>query len=257
MKRILLIVLFIGGFFPIANAQKVYRIDDVPNVHLQDRNAYVSDPEQKLAVEDIQELNAHLRFLEDSLAVQCATIVLPAIDTEAYTFAHDLFNKWGIGNKKTNRGLLILLVYGAGEGTQRDIYMATGYGLEGDLPDALCNYIQTETMLPLLKEEKFGEGLLAGVRETKRLLNNEEQRNQLIRQIEEQETRDAILGFSIVGAIGFFFFLIIGIMRFQIFKQEKNPYKRSIRDTSLVNWKAMGCMSIVFFRVVNVVVHIV
>ncbi len=101
IEKIIALLLFIGLFLPITNAQTVYTIDDVPNVHLQYRNAYVSDPEQKLAKEDVQALNLQLRFLEDSLAVQCAVIVLPAIDATRPEFAHNLLHQWGVGNKNT------------------------------------------------------------------------------------------------------------------------------------------------------------
>ncbi len=227
MKRIVFVILLSGLFLSITNAQKVYTIDDVPNVHLQDINAYVSDPTHKLSVGEIQKLNAQLHFFEDSLGVQCATIVLPAIDKTASVFAHDLFNKWGIGNKETNRGLLILLVYGGGEGN-RDIYMATGYGLEGDLPDALCKHIQTKIMVPLLKDERFGEGLLAGVQETRRLLENEEQRNELVQQIENQEDEYPIL--TTIAGIMLVIVVILGYIRIDTMINAGDPYLAYIED---------------------------
>ncbi len=232
IEKTIALLLFIGLFLPITHAQTVYTIDDVPNVHLQGRNAYVSDPTHKLSVGEIQKLNAQLRFFEDSLGVQCATIVLPAIDRVASVFAHDLLHKWGLGYKGTHRGLLILLVYGGGEGN-RDIYIATGYGLEGDLPDALCKHIQIETMLPLLKEERFGEGLLAGVQETRRLLEKEEQRNELAQQIENQEDDE------LLSAL-YYWILLTGILLsipvlFSILTVivEKDPYQKYMYNSGL------------------------
>lgn len=46
-------------------------------------------------------------------------------------YAYDLFNKWGIGDKKANNGLLILLSIGA-----EDYYAEPGVGLTMFLPAA-------------------------------------------------------------------------------------------------------------------------
>ncbi len=246
IKKTIALLLFIGLFLPTTHAQTVYTIDDVPNVYLQDRNAYVSDPEQQLAIEDIEVINTELRFFEDSLGVQCAVIVVPEIDTEPSEFAHDLFNQWSIGDKETDRGLLFLLVYGYGKGTQRDIYMATGYGLEADLPDVLCKHIQLEIMLPLLEEENFGEGLISGILETKRLLQNKEESLILAQQIEEANTRELILVFGTFGLIGLLFFFISGLVRLNILKKVKDPYKAYVKDHSNPMRFAAGCLSLIF-----------
>ncbi len=232
IEKTIVLLLFIGLFLPITHAQTVYTINDVPNVHLQDRNAYVSDPEQQLAIEDIETINTELRFFEDSLGVQCAVIVVPEIDTEPSEFALDLFNKWGVGYKGTDRGLLILLVYGGGEGN-RDIHMTTGYGLEGDLPDALCKHIQIEAMLPLLKEERFGEGLLAGVQETRRLLENEEQRNELAQQIENQEDDELLSALYYWTLLTGILLSVAALIRILIVIVEKDPYQKYMYNSGL------------------------
>ncbi len=226
------------------NAQ-VYTIDDVPNVHLQDANAYVSDSEGKLSEECINELNSNLRFFDDSLGVQCAIIVLPEIDDEAYTFAHDLLNKWGVGDAETDRGLVILLVYGYGEGSQRDIYIGTGYGLEGDLPDAFCKHVQDETMLPFFREERFDEGLLEGVMHIERLLVDESERNAM-QEIVDKEDREAM----VVGFVLMLLYFIIGIVVYVFVAQKQvkalsdneNPYKAYIDSAVPV----AGCLAVFF-----------
>lgn len=236
-----------------AFAQKVYTIDDVPNVHLQDRNAYVSDPEQKLSLEHRQQLNEQLRFFEDSLAVQCATIVLPAIDDPPSIFAHDLFNKWGVGDKETDRGLVILLVYGDGEGSNRDIYIATGYGLEGELPDALLKMTQVDKMVPLLKEEKFGEGLIAGLDYIQELLSDTGTRESILGAIKKEDRINLWFGFLAFLLVGFLFCLILLLDSHQKAKREKNPYLKYIAfsiSSKLHQSKyacCIGCFVILFF----------
>ncbi len=234
MKRIVEIIIALllsfGLFLPVGYAQTVYTIDDVPNVHLQDRNAYVSDPEQKLAKEDIQALNTKLRFLEDSLAVQCAVIVLPAIDSTRPVFAHDLLNKWGLGNKKTERGLLLLFVYDTlNVKGGRGITIATGYGLEADLPDALCKRIQAKVMIPLLKENKLGAGLLAGVEKITHILINQGDTSAILKENETSIEEEYGILINIVAII----MVIVGILlylRIGTLKNAKTPYVAYAED---------------------------
>ena len=90
--------------------------------------------------------------------------------SSAREFANELFNTWGIGDKETNRGLLIQLVT---REDLREITFETGYGLEGELPDGLCMLIQKRRMIPPMKEGRYGEGLLAGLEEVRKALSNE------------------------------------------------------------------------------------
>ena len=65
----------------------------------------------------------------------------------------------GSREKEKNNGLVILLVT-----DQRCIQFYTGYGLEGDLPDAICKRIQTKYMIPYLKDGNWDAGMVAGVK---------------------------------------------------------------------------------------------
>ena len=161
----LLLCLFMGSV-----AQTRYSVKDVPNVQRQDYQQFVSDPDNAVSYVDIQTLNAKIQEMKDSLNVQCAVVVLPAIAEEYATakdFATELFENWGIGDKQSNQGLLIVLITGEGE---REIAFETGYGLEDKLPDGMCKLIQTTKMLPHFKEEDFGTGLIAGVSEVEKVL---------------------------------------------------------------------------------------
>ena len=72
----------------------------------------------------------------------------------AKDYATEIFNKWKIGKKSTDNGLLILLSV-----DERRIEVETGYGLEGLLPDSKIGRILDEHAVPLLKEGKYGEAL--------------------------------------------------------------------------------------------------
>jgi len=78
-------------------------------------------------------------------------------------FAFRLGEAWGIGQKDKDNGLVILLKPKT-RNERGQVFIATGYGLEGVLPDAVVNgaIIDTE-MLPYFKEGNYYLGLQNGI----------------------------------------------------------------------------------------------
>ena len=64
----------------------------------------------------------------------------------------------GIGKAGKDNGVLIVLVMDS-----HDIAIETGYGVEGQLPDAECGRIIRDTMTPEFKNGNFGNGLYLGM----------------------------------------------------------------------------------------------
>ena len=64
----------------------------------------------------------------------------------------------GIGEKGKNNGVLILVTK-----QEHDIFIATGYGAEGSLTDALCRRIEEQVIIPEFKQGNFYNGLNEGV----------------------------------------------------------------------------------------------
>lgn len=89
-------------------------------------------------------------------AVVVAT--LPSLDGESIEQAAvQLFEKWGIGKKGEDKGVLILVAP-----TERKLRIEVGYGLEGVLTDATSGAVRDQYMLPYFKKGDFAKGLLAG-----------------------------------------------------------------------------------------------
>lgn len=70
--------------------------------------------------------------------------------------------KWGLGEKGKDNGLLILILYNPTSHLQ-DYRFETGYGLEGDLPDGLLGQIGREELVPRFRQGDFSGGVLAAV----------------------------------------------------------------------------------------------
>lgn len=121
--------------------------------------AYVSNPDSLLAPATVQDLNATLQALDQSGRAHIDVVAVRSIGEEVpKTAVTALFNRWKIGDKDQNNGLLLLLVL-----DQRRVEMETGYGLEADLPDVTCFRIQQQYMVPLLREERYDEAVRQGV----------------------------------------------------------------------------------------------
>ena len=85
------------------------------------------------------------------LAIAVVKTVAP-LDTK--TYAVKLFEKWKIGKKGKDNGLLILMAR-----DERRVEIEVGYGLEGVINDAKAGEILDKYGVPFFKQGQFGEGL--------------------------------------------------------------------------------------------------
>jgi len=70
-------------------------------------------------------------------------------------FANELFEAWEIGKKGEDKGVLIMLAL-----QERRVRIETGFGVEGILPDGLVGSILDRYVVPLLKQNRYEDGLL-------------------------------------------------------------------------------------------------
>ncbi|MEA2039222.1 MAG: TPM domain-containing protein [Thermodesulfobacteriota bacterium] len=90
--------------------------------------------------------------------VPVVIVTMPDIGGAEYNdYVNRLYNAWGIGQKKGDKGVLIFVSV-----KERKMRIETGYGVEGILPDGLVGQIRDQYIIPYLKENNFGEGLLKG-----------------------------------------------------------------------------------------------
>src|SRR5690242_14178763 len=71
----------------------------------------------------------------------CVVVVDDLNGTDASDFAFKIGNEWGVGQKGFNNGLVILIKPTGGSGG-RDLFIATGYGLEGAIPDLMTKRVR-------------------------------------------------------------------------------------------------------------------
>jgi uncharacterized protein len=113
-------------------------------------NVISSDYEQRL----VQVTAELLKKTEVPIVV----VTMPDIGGEDYNeYANRLYEAWGIGKKGEDKGVLIFVTV-----RERKLRIETGYGMEGLIPDGLAGEIRNRYMVPYLKQNLFGEGLLNG-----------------------------------------------------------------------------------------------
>lgn len=144
MKKYLSLLLFV--ICVLAAGAKSYSPADVPNVHLSDRSKFISDPDSLLSSPARAQADSRLRALMDSTGAEVAIVVLPEIDDDIFDFTHELASSWGVGKSDKNNGLMIVFDIGG-----RQVRIHTGKGLEGVLPDAACNRIINEVIVPCMR----------------------------------------------------------------------------------------------------------
>ena len=116
---------------------------------------YVQDISDVLSGEDEEELRLLGNGLEDATTAQIAVMVIPSLEGEPIeNYALEALRHYGIGSEKENNGVLVVVSTG-----DREIYIATGYGLEGALPDGKVGKILDDYAVPYLKKDQFDQGI--------------------------------------------------------------------------------------------------
>ena len=198
MRRFALVLfLLFGSLLAVA---KVYKPADIKPVHLEDRNRYVCNPDGILSRSAVNRIDAAFRTIEDSTGIQTLVAVITDIDPDdCFEFAHQLGEKVGVGRSSSDNGLVILLSTG-----ERCIQFATGYGIEGVLPDALCKRVQERYMNRYFADDKWDEGMVAGAEALKEILLKGEYADD-----NEFGANEAIAAVSVLAGILIFLVVLI------------------------------------------------
>lgn len=104
-------------------------------------------------------LDAKLKTLEDTTDRQLVVATIPSL--EGYPiddYGYRLLRTWGIGQKETNNGALLIVAP-----NDRKVRVEVGYGLEPILTDAWSSVLINTTIVPQFKAGNYPGGISAGV----------------------------------------------------------------------------------------------
>lgn len=136
-----------------------YTPETVPNPRQYDATAYVANPDGVLDAHDAEELQRIAQKIDSISQVELCIVALRDIgNADAFEFALNLANLWGVGKRDKDTGVLMLLAVDS-----RDVQIVTGDGVQGVLTDGECGRI-LDGMLDFLRAEQYGAGLLVGAK---------------------------------------------------------------------------------------------
>ncbi|MDT8400962.1 MAG: TPM domain-containing protein [Bacteroidales bacterium] len=145
----------------------------------------VNDFAGMLEAVEAQALEDKLTAFNDSTSTQIAIVTVS--DLKGYhvaDYAQRLAQKWGIGQKELNNGILILIKPKTGS-SQGRVTIQQGYGLEGRIPDITCAQIIDYELIPAFRQEDYYGGLQKATTTLMALASEEFSADEYGKQIEE------------------------------------------------------------------------
>ena len=118
-----------------------------------DRSIY--DAAEVIDAATEQRLEARHQALFARTGVAIVVVTVPAlVDETIEDLAVRVGTTWGVGRRGEDRGLVVAFAR-----DDRKIFVATGYGTEGYLPDGRVGALLDEHAMPALRADRFAEGL--------------------------------------------------------------------------------------------------
>ena len=108
-----------------------------------------------LSPEAVQAMEARHTELFQKTGVSLIVVTVKSLEGEPIDdFAVRVGKEWGAGKKGQDRGIVVALSTG-----DRRVYIATGYGVEGFLPDGKVGGILDSYVIPELRQNQWSQGL--------------------------------------------------------------------------------------------------
>ncbi|MCD6578452.1 TPM domain-containing protein [bacterium] len=155
MKNKLFIILFIVfGIFSFLYAE------NYPN-HTDD---YINDFAKVLNQTDYDAVHKMLSDLEYSTGIELVVVTINSIydydtnDLNIESFAKNLFNHWGVGHKKENNGVMLLVAI---ENRKMRIQLGGGYP---KMYDKIMQGVIDNNIIPYFKNNEYSRGISEGCR---------------------------------------------------------------------------------------------
>jgi uncharacterized protein len=167
-------------------------------------------------------LTAKLADLEAKTATQLVVVTLASLqDYDIADYGYQLGRHWGIGQKGTNNGAILIVAP-----NDRRVRIEVGYGLEGLLTDAVTRLIIANAILPRFRTGDFAGGVERGVDDIVQVLSGD---------AEDFKKRAAEHSGRPSGGEGmslFVFVIVILVIWFLIFRAQSSQQRVGRRSRS-------------------------
>ena len=195
MKHILLILLSVISLNTIAQ--------DFPERANPPR--IVNDYANFLTPNENQALENKLVKFNNETSTQIAIAIVNSLEGyDVASYAFELGERWGVGQKGKNNGILIVVK--PKTSTRGEVTIATGYGVEGAVPDAIAKRIIEKEIIPYFKQGMNYKGLDEATNRIIELTKGEYTTDQY------REATSSSAGSAIPGVIIFIIVIVFSFM---------------------------------------------
>ena len=130
---------------------------------------WVNDFENIFTIEEEKTLDSLIADYEKRTTIEITIITIPTSATDKDRFDELtllIANKWGVGKKEKNNGVLIGISKG-----YRKMRIQNGYGIEKLITDNQTKQIIDQTFIPSFKADAYFKGVFDGIQEIKKVLD--------------------------------------------------------------------------------------
>jgi uncharacterized protein len=129
----------------------------------KDDRRLVYDGAGMLAANEVQLLEDSLQNLARTTGTQIVVVIVQDLcGFEPFAFATKLGESWGVGQAKKDNGI-VFLIKPKQPSSKGEAFIAVGRGLHGTIPDAISYTIVENEFIPLVKQQKYFEGIVKSV----------------------------------------------------------------------------------------------
>lgn len=205
---------------------------DIPDKPVPPR--LVNDFAKMLSSDEVNALERKLVAFSDSTSNQISIVIVPTLNGyDKSDYAQRLGQKWGIGKKDLNNGVLILVKPKTND-SNGQVFIAQGYGLEGAIPDLTCSEIVDNEILPAFRNEDYFGGLSNATNTLMSLARGEYSAADYGQRAQKSGGKDIPLGFII-----FIVFIVIAL----ISRKSGGSNNKHIGTGALPFWMLLGMMN--------------
>ncbi len=153
-KKLQIILFILVGIVSINSLSAKDCFPDSPN-----QPRLVNDFAKVFNSNQSNKMEKELRIFNNETSTQI--VVLTILDLCGYdpsSYAYQIGEQWGVGDAKFNNGVVVLLKPKTSS-SKGEVFIATGYGLEGALPDAFLKRLVSKEMIPHFKNNDYFTGV--------------------------------------------------------------------------------------------------
>jgi|CXWL01.1.fsa_nt_gi uncharacterized protein len=137
----------------------IFSIESVSaQINFPEPSGVVNDFAEVLSDASEEKLNTLISEIKEKTSAEVAVVTVNSLEgTDPNYYAVELGRTWGVGNKERDDGVVFLTAI-----EDRKTYIASGYGVEGEITDAQAFWITDKVVVPFFKVGDYEGGILAG-----------------------------------------------------------------------------------------------